>query len=388
MVKGSDFELIKQKHQDIFGEKPELIIHAPGRVNLIGEHTDYSEGYVMPIAINMGITLGISRVPESETFAVYSIDYDSKRVVSYSNIMKSDVDWFNYPLGVIKILQKKKYKFEGIRISFTGNVPQGAGLSSSAALEVAVAFAIKILFKLKIDDLELAKICQQAEHEIVGVKCGIMDQYISIMGKQDAALFIDCRTLKSHTVPLKIGSAKFIITNSNVPHKLSSSKYNDRVQECAEAVKILNIETPGTALRDYTIENFEKLKAQFSENVAKRALHVISENQRVLEAEIALKNRNLQEFGKLLNDSHYSLRDNYEVSSPELDWLTDAARTTPGCYGSRLTGAGFGGCTVTLIENKSIQKYYGKLKDYTEKFGYQAVTYEINATNGVGIIKK
>ena len=340
-----DLTLIKKKHEEIFGTPPELIVHAPGRINLIGDHTDYSEGFVMPVAINMGITVAISKNIDSKMISVYSMDFDKKMVTLYSDLMKSNQDsWFSYPVGVTKIMQKK-HSFEGIRITFTGNIPQEAGLSSSAALEMAVAFAIQKLYKLKISEVELAKICQQAEQEIVGVRCGIMDQFISRMGKADEAMLIDCRSLEYRSIPFKLKKVKLLITNSNVPRKLTSSKYNQRVMECEEAVKILTSEKPGTHLRDFTLEDYEKTRDYLQPTIKKRAFHVISENNRVLAAEKALKENNLKKFGDLLNESHESLKTYYEVTTPELDWLTDMANTISGCYGSRMTGAGLGGTT-------------------------------------------
>jgi len=381
-----DIAIIKSKHREIFGAEPELIVHAPGRVNLIGEHTDYSEGYVLPVAINMGISLGISKIEGSKVIAVYSVDYDKKVVSLYSDLVKSTVDWFNYPMGVVKVLIKQGFEFEGVRITFTGNVPVGAGLSSSAALEIAVAYAIQSLYHLDIEGAHLAKICQQAEHEVVGVKCGIMDQYISRMGKRDNALLIDCRTLEYRHVPLNLQSACFLITNSNVPHQLARSKYNERVAECEEAVKVLASSKPGTSLRDFTLDDFEENRNHLAANIRKRAFHVISENTRVLQAENSLQKGDLAEFGKLMNESHDSLKIYYEVSSPELDWLVESAQAIPGCYGSRMTGAGFGGCTITLIDRASVAQYREKIKEYEPKFGFKPVGYDVIMTEGVRAI--
>jgi galactokinase len=378
-----DLSLIKKKHEEIFGTPAELIVHAPGRINLIGEHTDYSEGFVMPVAINMGITVAISKNLDAKMISVYSMDFDKKMVTLYSDLMKSNQEsWFSYPVGVTKILQKN-HSFEGIRITFTGNIPQEAGLSSSAALEMAVAFAIQTLYNLNISDVELAKICQTAEQEIVGVRCGIMDQFISRMGKADEAMLIDCRSLEYRSIPFQLKKAKLLITNSNVPRKLISSEYNQRVIECEEAVKILASEKPGTHLRDFTLEDYEKARDFLQPTIKKRAFHVISENNRVLAAEQALKAGDLKKLGELLNESHESLRIYFEVSCPELDWLTDMARTISGCYGSRMTGAGFGGCTITLLENKAVAEYEKKLAEYEQKFGFKAVIYETVPSKGV-----
>ncbi|MHA1518809.1 MAG: galactokinase [Promethearchaeota archaeon] len=381
-------ELVKKKHQEIFDEEPDVIVFAPGRVNLIGEHTDYSEGFVLPMAINMGITLAISKVPDSAIISVYSVDYDKKMVALYSDLMKSLEHWFNYPVGIVKVLQKRGYKFGGVRLTFTGNIPQGAGLASSAALEIAVAYAIDQVYNLKIPGLELAKICQQAEHEVVGVRVGIMDQYISRMGKAKTALFIDCRSLESEHIPFDLGSNKLVITNSNVPRRLATSKYNERVFECQEAVKILENMGDFQTLRDVSEEDFEKHKDYLSEPLNHRVWHIITENSRVIKGKELLKSKDVEGFGKLLQESHQSLKENFEVSCDELDWLVDAANRTSGCFGSRMVGAGFGGCTIAILQENAVKEYKKKLEDYETKFGLRAVTYDTMAMDGVQILWK
>jgi galactokinase len=385
----SQIDAIVQNHKKIFKCEPELISYAPGRINLIGEHTDYNNGFVLPAAIDMGVWIGISK-EQKDVISVYSIDFKELKTASLheKDYEKKEGYWFNYPFGVVKVLQENGYKFQGINLTFTGNVPQGSGLSSSAALEISTGFAIQQLYSLKIDGPSLAKIGQKAEHNYVGVKCGIMDQFISRMGKANNALLIDCKTLEFKLVPLDLKAAKLIITNSNVPHKLSASQYNQRVSECSKAVEILSTSKKGTSLRDYTMEDFKLMEKKMPDIIRKRAFHVISENNRVLKTEIALKKGDLKEFGKLMNESHQSLRDNYEVSSKELDWLTEVARSVPGCYGSRMTGAGFGGCTITLIESKSIDSYKQKLNEYEKIFGYKPVVYESGVADGVHLVSK
>ena len=384
-----NLEELKKVHKEQFNEDPEIISFSPGRVNLIGEHTDYSEGFVMPIAIEMGIWVAISKNSEADDLiSVYSIDYKLKFAQYYSDALPQDYEWFKYPMGVVLMMKEAGYKVGGLRITFGGNIPQGAGLSSSAALEVATAFGIQNLYGYNIKGPDLAKICQKAEHVVVGVKCGIMDQYISRMGEDKNALLIDCRTLEYRLVPLNLGSMKIVITNSNVPHKLSSSLYNTRVAECHEAVKIMNETNQPKFLRDFTIKHFEAYKSFFTKTIANRALHVINENQRVLDAEKALKAGDLKKFGELMNQSHDSLRDLYEVSSPELDFLVEIARSIPGCIGSRLTGAGFGGCTVSIMEESAIPKYKEKLSEYTKKFTYKPEVYITVPKKGSQILWK
>lgn len=383
-------ESIRQKHKDIYNEDPELIVQAPGRINLIGEHTDYNNGFVMPAAIDMGIWMGVSKNLASELLSVYSIDYNAKMVAGYDDVARvpKEGHWFNYPLGVVKVMRKQGMKFPGMRVTFTGNVPQGSGLSSSAALEIASGFAIQTLYDIKIEGPTLAKIGQQAEHEYAGVRCGIMDQFISRMGQKGKALLLDCKTLDYKLIPLDLKTAKLVITNSNVPHKLSSSLYNTRVEECEDAVKVMGNMEEGESLRDFTLKDFEKHSKKLPENVRKRAFHVITENQRVLDAEKSLIAGNLAEFGNLMNQSHESLKVNYEVSSPQLDWLTDTARSIKGCYGSRMTGGGFGGCTLTLIESAAIPEYEEKIKEYEIIYKYKADIYQSGVADGAHVVWK
>jgi galactokinase len=382
-----DLEALKKKHFEIFGEQPELIVQAPGRINLIGEHTDYNQGFVMPIAISMGIWVAISK-NKDPLISVYSIDYSKKMVAGYSDVTASRTDWFSYPLGMVKIMKRKGLQFEGVRITFTGDLPQGSGLSSSAALEMSVGFAIQELYKLKISGPDLAKIGQQAEHEYAGVKCGIMDQFISLMGKKGNALLLDCKTLEYRLVPLNLKGVKLIIINSNTPHKLTASLYNQRVAECQEALKNLDPSGELESLRDIKKEQFEKDKDLIPLIPRKRAMHVISENQRVLDAEKALKAGDFKTFGRLLKESHESLRTHFEVTSPELDWLAETASAIPGCYGARMTGAGFGGCVLALMDDKAVSLYKEKLNEYPVKFGYKPDVYESEPMDGARVIWK
>ncbi len=378
---------VNQSFKKEFGGPPEKIVFAPGRVNLIGEHTDYSEGFVMPIAINKGIFLGIRKNDYKNKIRAYSIDFDQKREIKFEQIQKTKTGWFNYPIGVVKELIKENYTFGGFDLCFTGNLPQGAGLSSSAALEIATGYAIQKVFDIEIEAVKLARICQNAEHNTVGVNCGIMDQFISRLGKKDHALFIDTRSFDYEQIPLNLTTAKIIITNSNVPHKLSNSQYNARVSECEEAVRLLDPKSKEKKfLRDFSLEDFREKEKNLPKSVRKRALHVISENQRVILAKKYLKKHKLEKFGKLMNESHCSLKDHFEVSSKELDFLVNLAQEIDGVYGSRMTGAGFGGCTVTLIEEKSIEKYKQNLVLYNKKFGYEPEVYKTTAENGVRII--
>ncbi len=377
---------VRQSHVEEYGKPPEIVAAAPGRVNLIGEHTDYNDGFVFPMAIDFTVKVAISRRKDGHIH-FYSADYkDRKRAAVSSLRFRKEDRWANYPKGVINVLLQRGCELSGMDITIHGDIPQGAGLSSSAALEIATALAVQTLFHLDIGREELAKLAQQAENEFVGVKCGIMDQFISRMAKEGHAMLLDARFLTYHFVPLQLKSAKVLITNSKVPHGLVDSEYNKRREECARCVSVLSVKKPGTALRDYTANDIRDSMGTIPESTRKKCLHVVEENQRVLEAEEALKKKDLVTFGKLMNRSHESLRDLYEVSCPELDWLVKRAWETEGVYGSRLTGAGFGGCTVTLIEEDAIPLYREHIVAYERIFGFRPEIYISRPSGGARIV--
>jgi galactokinase len=378
---------VRQSHLEEYGKAPEIIAAAPGRVNLIGEHTDYNDGFVFPMAIDFTVKVAISRRKDGHIH-FYSLDYkDRKRAAISSLRFRKEDRWANYPKGIINVLLSRGNPLSGMDITIHGDIPQGAGLSSSAALEIATALAVQNLYRLEIGKEELAKLAQTAENEFVGVKCGIMDQFISRMAKEGHALLLDARFLTYHYVPLQLGSAKILITNSKVPHGLVDSEYNKRREECTRCVEILSVKKPGTALRDYTSNDIRDSMGIIPESTRKKCLHVVEENQRVLEAEDALKKKDLVTFGKLMNRSHESLRDLYEVSCPELDWLVKRAWETEGVYGSRLTGAGFGGCTVTLIEEDAIPLYREHIVAYERIFGFRPEIYVSKPSGGARILE-
>jgi len=357
---------------------------APGRVNLIGEHTDYNDGFVMPMAIEKEITMLIQLRPDRKV-KFYSLDYD--QMVEYSlDDLKYDEEnvWANYLLGVIDEIQKSGEKLQGFNLMFTGNIPQGSGLSSSAALEVVTALAITDLHKIKMDGVEMALLAQRAENNFVGVQCGIMDQYISRLGQKDHALLIDCRTNDYQLVPFKNDNYQIVICNSKVERGLVDSEYNQRRNECNQAVdyfaKKENAEI--TALRDLDLETVEKHKDQLAVNVYKRAHHVVSENERVLESQKALQADDMSKFGKLMYASHRSLSEDYEVSCKELDILVDLA-AAENITGARMTGAGFGGCTVNLVKKDKLEDFVNTIKvKYKEKTGIEPEVYVSNPGNG------
>jgi galactokinase len=378
---------VKQSHVEEYGRAPEVIAAAPGRVNLIGEHTDYNDGFVFPMAIDFTVRVAVSRRKDSHVH-FYSVDFkDRKRAALPSLRFRKEDRWANYPKGIINALAARGHPMSGMDITIHGDIPQGAGLSSSAALEIATALAVQTLYHIEIGREEAARLAQEAESEFVGVRRGIMDQFISRLAKEGHAMLLDTRTLVYHYVPLTFKSAKILLTNSKVPHGLADSEYAKRREECARCVQILSAKKPGTALRDYTPSDVRDSLGLIPEATRKKCLHVVEENQRVLDAEEALKKKDLVTFGKLMNRSHESLRDLYEVSCPELDWLVKRAWETEGVYGSRLTGAGFGGCTITLIEEEAIPRYREHIAPYERIFGFRPEVYICKPSGGARIVE-
>ncbi|HEY9855955.1 MAG TPA: galactokinase, partial [Stenomitos sp.] len=348
---------VRDVFQSRFGT-PDLTIRAPGRVNLIGEHTDYNEGFVFPVAIDREVVISARRRDDSEV-RLYSVNYDQADSFDLGRIDKvapgtGAPTWSNYVRGILSVFQDAGHKLGGFEAVLEGNVPQGAGLSSSAALEVATGTLLKHLFHLDLDGKQIALLGQRAENVFVGVQCGIMDQFISALGQRDHALMIDCRSLDYRAVPLHLGAkgASIVIVDSKVKRGLVDSKYNERRAECQEAVERLR-ELLGRpmikSLRDVTLSDLDHVGSRLPHPVHARALHVVSENARVLKSVEALEAGDLDRFGSLMNQSHESLKSDFEVSCPEIDLLVSLARGVTGTYGSRITGGGFGGCTVSLV---------------------------------------
>jgi galactokinase len=378
---------VKQSHVEEYGTTPEIVASAPGRVNLIGEHTDYNDGFVFPMAIDFTVRVAITRRKDSH-LRFYSVDYkDRKRATLPTLRYRKEDRWANFPKGIISQFIERGNPLGGMDITIHGDIPQGAGLSSSAALEVATALAIQDLYGIDIGREELAKLARKAENEFVGVSSGIMDQYISRLAKEGHAMLLDTRYLTYHFVPLALKGVKILITNSKVPHGLAESEYARRKEECRRCVEILSARKSGTALRDFAPADVRESMGLIPEATRKKCLHVVEENQRVLEAEEALRRKDLVGFGKLMNRSHESLRDLYEVSCPELDWLVKRAWETEGVYGSRLTGAGFGGCTVTLIEEEAIPLYREHIVQYERIFGFRPELYICKPSAGARIVE-
>ncbi|MTK52973.1 galactokinase [Paludibacter sp.] len=351
---------LKTSFENLYQASAEAIYFSPGRVNLIGEHTDYNGGYVFPCALSFGTYL-LLRKNGQNVVNFRSLNQPEVTSLSFDQLTtRLENSWVNYPLGVIAQFIKRGVKFDtGLDILIWGNVPNGAGLSSSAALEVVTAYALNDLLGTGYDRTELAKIGQKAEHEFALVNCGIMDQFASANGKKDHAIFLDCNTLEFELVPVKLEGVKVLISNTHSPHKLDSGAYNQRVAECKKAVELISMVRPVNYLAELTEADFKAVESALeSDPVAhKRARHVVAEVQRTTDAVKALKAGEIEEFGKMMNASHVSLRDDYEVTGLELDTMAEEAWKIPGVIGSRMTGGGFGGCTVSLVKEEAIDTF-------------------------------
>ncbi|MGB8454628.1 MAG: galactokinase [Anaerocolumna sp.] len=381
-------EQLLQKFNEIFGADGDIQVYfAPGRVNLIGEHTDYNGGHVFPCALTIG-TYAAVRKNKDKTLRFYSMNFDHLGVITSSLddlTKKKEDDWANYPKGVIWALKQRGYVINrGMDIIYFGNIPNSSGLSSSASLEVLTGFILKELFHFNLYMIELALISQYAENKFIGVNCGIMDQFAIAMGKKDHAIFLDTSNLACEYAPIKLANAKIVIASSNKKRGLGDSKYNERRSECEEALKELQSVLKIENLGDLSEEEFEAHKEVIGNPVRmKRAKHAVYENQRTIKAVNALKANAIAEFGQLMNASHVSLRDDYEVTGIELDTLVETAWEQKGVIGSRMTGAGFGGCTVSIVENDSVENFIHVVgKTYEGKIGYKADFYVVDIGNG------
>lgn len=362
------------------------VFRAPGRVNLIGEHTDYNDGYVFPVAIDRDIMIAASP-REDRRVTLHALDYGTTVTFDLDNLDYNDgEDWGRYPGGVASVLLQEGIPLLGVDGVFNGTVPLGAGLSSSAALEVAVATMFSAFGQVDLPGPRMAQLCQRAENEYVGVQCGIMDQFISCLAHPRSALFLDCRSLAYEHIPFDAPGYALVIANTNKPRGLVDSEYNRRRQECEEGVRILRQHLDRiTALRDVSQADFADFRETLPDTVAKRCEHVISENDRVLQSIDALKRNDFERFGALMNASHDSLRDLYEVSCRELDVLVDIARSCEGVLGARMTGGGFGGCTISLVAADRVQALEGAIHErYPAETEYQPDVYVCRPAGGAG----
>lgn len=385
-------EKLIQQFQELYKGEGEIRSYfAPGRVNLIGEHTDYNGGHVFPCALTLG-TYGIVRSREDRKLRFYSANFEKMGIVETSLddlVPNPKANWTNYPKGVMWAFEKRGYKLShGLDILIYGNIPNGSGLSSSASLEVLTGVILKDIFGFDVSMVDIALIGQDSENNFNGCNCGIMDQFASAMGKKDHAIFLDTNTLHYEYAPVVLKDAKIVITNSKVKHSLVDSAYNDRRNECETALKELQAVTKIQSLGELTEEEYETHKDAVKDEVRqRRAKHAVYENQRTIRAVEALKAQDVELFGKLMNASHESLRYDYEVSCEEIDVLVDLAQAMPGVLGSRITGGGFGGCTVSIVKNDVVDTFISEIgKTYREKVGHEAEFYVVDIGDGAGTI--
>lgn len=375
--------LVETFHR-VFQREPELETRAPGRVNLIGEHTDYNDGFVLPADIDRAIWM-FAAPRDDRTVRAHSLDFGQTTAFETDRISRDDnALWSNYIRGVIDEYRKRGNAVRGMDLLVSGNVPIGSGLSSSAALEVATAETCRVISGIEIDPVSMALLAQSAERQFVGVQCGIMDQFVSTLGREGTALFLDCRDLSYELVPLNM-QARIVICDTRKQRSLQTSEYNKRRAECEGAVRALKpVLGEIKALRDVSPTHLEEHKSLMPELWYRRARHVVTENERVLAAVAALKNGDVQRFGRLMYESHASLRDDYEVSSRELDILVELASKQAGTIGARMTGAGFGGCTVNLVSSEGISDFQEAVSErYQEATGLKPLIYVSSPSNGV-----
>jgi galactokinase len=370
-------ESVFQEFKQRFSGDPVWITKSPGRVNLIGEHTDYNDGFVLPMAINYATWVALRPRNDGKVITT-ALDLDQSLEFDLNSVTKGKNDWQEYIKGVAWALQQDNRQLTGWEGVFSGNVPIGAGLSSSAALELAMARAFSLVSGFEWDPARMALTCQKAENLWVGVSSGIMDQMISASGKKDFALLIDCRSLETKHVPLP-QNTQIVILDTNTRRGLVDSAYNDRREQCEEVARHFKVK----ALRDINLEQLETEKSRLDKLLYRRARHVVSENQRVLQAVDALTTGDAKNFGILMNASHISMRDDFEISRKEMDQMVEIAQGQPGCYGARMTGGGFGGCAVALVENDKVESFHKNVVSlYREKTGSDPQVYISYASDG------
>jgi galactokinase len=371
-----------------FGKKPELLVRAPGRINLIGEHTDYNEGFVLPAAVDKAVYFCLSPT-SSEYINLFAADLNEEFSISLNDLKKTEISWVNYLIGVIAELKKSGADFRnGFDLAFGGDVPLGAGMSSSAAIESGMGTALNVLYNLQKSELELALTAQQAEHNFAGVRCGIMDMYASVFGKENQLIKLDCRNFTHEYLPFDFEGISVILFNTGVKHNLAESAYNKRREECEAGVKALNVAFGKIkSLRDATPEQLEQIKHQLEEKVYDRCRFILSETERMMKATDFLLRGMLKEFGQLMFETHNGLRDQYEVSCEELDFLVEEAKENKAVSGARMMGGGFGGCTINLVKKEAEQEVINQIKNrYKERFGFEPEHYIVSITDGCSVI--
>ncbi len=378
---------IEKKFKVLFNENPYLL-RSPGRVNIIGEHTDYNMGFVLPGAIDKSIYFAI--FPRNDNICkLYAYDLNDEYEFRVDNIIRSDKIWPNYLMGIVDQLYKNDFQITGFNCVFGGDIPIGAGLSSSAAIEAGLAYALNKIYDLRIDKLSLVKLAQKSENEFVGVKCGIMDQYINLFGEENKLLKIDCRSLDYEYEPFDFKNIAIVLFNTGVSHSLASSEYNSRRKECKTGVEIIKKNYPEVqSLRDVTLDMLNQFSGQMNNKIYSRCKYVIEENNRLLKACEALNRKDLNELGSLMYQTHEGLSKEYEVSCEELDYLVELSKEFDNIYGSRMMGGGFGGCTINLIEKSNVEEICKVFSEkYKKKFDIELKWYITSISKGTNFIK-
>jgi len=379
------FKII-EKFKDTFNTEP-VVIRSPGRVNLIGEHTDYNNGFVMPAAIDKAIYMGVSR-RDDDLIHLVSLDLDLSYLGDATNVVPSTLHWPDYILGVVQQIQALGYKVGGFNCVFGGDIPQGAGMSSSAALECATAFSLNEIFGLKMEPLTMVKLSQKAENEFVGVKCGIMDQFASMFGRKNHVIKLDCQSLAYEYAPFSTDGIRIVLLDTNVKHSLASSEYNTRRQQCEAGVALIRVHHPAVnSLRDVTLEMLDQYVAPVDALVYQRCQYVVEENLRLLAASEDLKKGDIEAFGQKMYATHDGLSRKYEVSCPEADWLVEQVKGRPGVIGARMMGGGFGGCTINLVHEEVIDGLVAELTPaYAKAMNKELKVYIGQIENGTSMI--
>jgi galactokinase len=382
-------ESVQKKYVEQFGRLPDVIVRSPGRINLIGEHTDYNNGFVLPAAINKYVYLAIG-FSERNEICLFADKYNARYQVSTSEVRKSEVDWANYMLGSVHELQTVGFEIRGFNAVVTGDLPIGAGVSSSAAVETATLFALDQLFQFGIDRIQMASMAQRAEHQFSGVQCGIMDMFACLMGQLNQVIKLDCRSLDFAYFPANFDPYRIVLLNTNVKHSLSSSAYNKRRSQCEAGVQMVKQKYPAVhSLRDVSIEMLDECVVKLDPEVDSRCRYVVQEIQRVQYACDDLLRNNVQAFGKRMFETHAGLSNLYGVSCPELDFLVDTVSSLPAVIGARMMGGGFGGCTINLIHQDAVKSIVEAASSaYESVMGRTLTAYEVEITQGTELVNR
>ena len=371
-LKGTSIEEVKKIHKSEYGIEPEVIAAAPGVINLLGEHTDFSDGCVLQVAINNSVIVSMSK-RDDNSLRFYASDFGERKKTTIANLKyKREDRWANYIKGVLYEFIQLGYNFKGLNITVLGDIPQGVGLGSSAAIGIASALALRNLFNLSMADIQLVQAAYLSESAFIGNSERLTDQFCAYYAEENSSVFLDVRTLEYANIPFDLSEYKLVITNSNVPVVSSEEEVKERRDECQKCVSILNLKSTGSSLRDFDQLDLDLSMDKLTEASRRLCLHVVDENQRVLDGKKHLEQKDYLSFGRLMNRSHESLRDNFEVSCPELDWLVKRAAEIDGCAGSRMAGPGFCGCTISLMRDDAFDNYDLRLEEYDRIFGFQA----------------